>query len=142
MRWVPLQLTLFMAAGRLRILLTRHSTREWISVLCLNERYAVEPGVRLRPVPEMAACLAYTPARPALHRLNAASWLLVSLCDGRPVKAIIDGFRVGLGERAYAEAELHQGLEQLLSLGIIRRLPTKADAVGNQIKPADEETLR
>ena len=35
---------------------------------CPTDCYEIVSGVRLRPVPEMAACLAYTPAKAALHR--------------------------------------------------------------------------
>lgn len=72
----------------------------------------------------MGACLAYTPApRPALHRLNAASWLIASLCDGRPFAALAAAYRAALGDAevpATSEAALREGLTQLRALGIVR----------------------
>ena len=94
---------------------------------CPTDYYALEPGVRLRPVPEMGVCLAYTPARPGLHRLNAASWLIVSLCDGRSLTEIAVAYRGALGE-AGSEAELREGIAQLLALGIIQRSPPGSGA--------------
>ena len=70
----------------------------------------------------MGVCLAYTPARPALHRLNAASWLIVSLCDGRPVEDVARAYREALPGDAGNEEAFRQGLEELLALGVIRRL--------------------
>jgi len=96
-------------------------------VSCPNEYFVLEPGVRLRPVPEMGVCLAYTRARPGLHRLNAASWLIVSLCDGRSLAEIAEAYRIALGE-AGSETALREGIAQLLTLGIIQRLPPHAGA--------------
>jgi hypothetical protein len=112
----------------------------WTYVPCPNERYALEPGVRLRPVPEMGVCLAYTPARPCLHRLNAASWLIVSRCDGRRLDQIAAECRAWFGGGVQeAEMALHHGLEQLLSLGIIRRLPAKPERELSTCNQASEE---
>lgn len=89
---------------------------------CQIERFVLESGVRLRPVPEMGVCLAYTRARPALHSLNAASWLIVSLCDGRSFADLAKGFHAALcNDQADTDAVLRQGLEQLLHLGVLRR---------------------
>lgn len=93
---------------------------------CPSERYALEPGVRLRPVPEMGVCLAYTPARPALHRLNAAAWLVASLCDGRSFAAMATAYREAMGDvgaLAASETKLREGIAQLLALGIVRAVP-------------------
>jgi hypothetical protein len=89
---------------------------------CPTDSFAVERGVRLRPVPEMGVCLAYTPSRPALHRLNAASWLIVSLCDGRHLAAMEEAYRTALPSAAGSAEALHRGLEDLLALGVIRRV--------------------
>jgi len=78
--------------------------------------------VRLRPVPEMGVCLAYTPLRPALHRLNAASWLIVSLCDGRAVADIARAYRAAVEGPAGTDEALSHGLERLQALGIVRRM--------------------
>ncbi|WP_147707328.1 hypothetical protein [Microvirga massiliensis] len=84
--------------------------------------------MRLRPVPEMGVCLAYTPGQPALHRLNTASWLIVSLCDGRSVEDIASAYREALAGNAGTDEAFRQGLEELLALGIIRRVTPPAVA--------------
>ncbi len=58
-------------------------------------RWAQIPGLRLRPMPELACCLAYVRDPPALHGLNLTSWIVLTLCDGRPQTDIT---------RAYLEA--------------------------------------
>ena len=100
----------------------------WTCVPCPNESFALEAGVRLRPVPEMGVCLAYTPARPALHRLNAASWLIASLCDGRSLAEIAAAYRSALGSEAGSEAALRQGIGQLVALGVLCRRPPCSSA--------------
>jgi hypothetical protein len=70
----------------------------------------------------MGVCLAYTGQRPALHRLNAASWLIACLCDGRALVEIAADYRAALSGEAGSEAALRQGIEQLEALGVIRRL--------------------
>jgi hypothetical protein len=107
-------------------------------VPCPNEYFSVESGVRLRAVPEMGACLAYTSMRPALHRLNAASWLIVSLCDGRPLGDIAEEFRSALGNEAGSEAALQRGLAQLVALGVIRRSSQCSDASAHTLQGRDE----
>ena len=46
------------------------------------------PGLRLRPVPELGMCLAFTPSPPRLHTLNPAAWLILELCDGNDESAL------------------------------------------------------
>jgi hypothetical protein len=99
-------------------------------VFCLSDRLALEPGVRLRPVSELGVCLAYTPKRPALHRLNAASWLIASLCDGRSLADITAAYGAALGGATGSEAALLQGIRQLIALGIVRQLPQSSGEEG------------
>lgn len=103
------------------------------------DRYILAKGVRLRPVPEFAACLAYVPGsratRPALHRLNVTSWLIASLCDGRSLAAVTAGFAVSR-PGPNGDAALHQGLQDLLLIGVLRIQPA---ALPNA--PAHTETL-
>jgi hypothetical protein len=91
-------------------------------VRCPGGCFVLEPGVRLRPVPELGVCLAYTPARPALHRLNATAWLIASLCDGRPFAQIAAAYAAALP--GATEASLREGIAQLQALGILRKTPT------------------
>lgn len=80
------------------------------------------PGLRLRPVPEMGTCLAYDPVRARLHTLNATSWLLLTLCDGRPRAVIAAEFNDALRSlpgRAPEQGAFSRGLEQLAALGLV-----------------------
>lgn len=82
------------------------------------------PGVRLRPVPEQAVCLAYRPKPPMLFGLNLTSWLVLTLCDGRGEAEIGRDYDAavreagGPGAEPGAFAKALQGLEEL---GLIRR---------------------
>ncbi|MBR0681714.1 hypothetical protein GXW74_14565 [Roseomonas eburnea] len=99
-----------------------------ISVFCPTDCFRLEPGVRLRPVPELGHCLAYTPARPALHRLNPSAWLLAELADGRPLAAIAADFGEAMAEIG-GEAKLSDveaALVGLIELGIVGKLATPA----------------
>jgi hypothetical protein len=87
------------------------------------------PGVRLRPVPEQAICLAYVPRPPALHGLNLTSWLVCTLCDGRDEAAIAADYFSAVapsGGPAATPAALEAALMQLEALGLIRRSAGKA----------------
>lgn len=57
--------------------------------------YRRAADLRLRPVPEMEFCLVFTAADPNVYTLNASSWLILELCDGRPWRDV---------EAAYVEA--------------------------------------
>jgi hypothetical protein len=95
---------------------------ESIFVCCQDGSFELEPGVRLRPVPEMGVCLAYTPQKPAIHRLNAASWLIVSLCNRTGAADIASAYRAAVDGPAGTYEVLSQGLCRLMSLGIIRQV--------------------
>jgi hypothetical protein len=88
-------------------------------------RYARVPSVRLRSVPEQGVCLAYTPppARPALHGLNLAAWLVLSLCDRRDETEIITAYITAIAEAdaldATPAASVRQALDQLQQFGLI-----------------------
>lgn len=86
--------------------------------------FRLEPGVRLRPVPELGHCLAYTPARPALHRLNPSAWLLAELADGSALDAIAAEFGETMAELGggAVRAEVEAGLASLIALGIVGRV--------------------
>jgi hypothetical protein len=93
-----------------------------------SDCFALKPGVRLRPVPEMGVCLAYTRNPPGLHSLNAASWLIACLCDGRSLGDIAAAYRSALGGKPGSQTTLEQGVQQLLALGILRSLPPRSAA--------------
>ena len=82
------------------------------------------PGVRLRPMPEMACCLAYVREPPALHGLNLTSWIVLTLCDGRPEAEIARAYFeavVPVGGPGAGRGALEAALIQLEALRLIRR---------------------
>lgn len=81
--------------------------------------------MRLRPVPELGYCLAYTPARPALHRLNPAAWLLAELADGSDLAAIAAEYAAAMAEAGGGGdmGDAAAGLEALVALGVVARVP-------------------
>jgi hypothetical protein len=95
-----------------------------MSAFSPTDRFGLEPGVRLRPVPELGHCLAYTPARPALHRLNPSAWLLAELSDGSPFTEIAAEFGKAVAELGgrMDQAAVEAGLRSLMELGIVKRV--------------------
>jgi hypothetical protein len=49
-------------------------------------------NLRIRPLPEREVCLVYTPKNPNLYTLNATAWIILELCDGRPLPDLKDAF--------------------------------------------------
>ena len=90
------------------------------------------PGLRLRPVPELGTCIAYTPAAPRLHRLNATAWLVLELMDGRPPGAVEAGFlsrTAALASRAEARRLLAAAQAMLLAAGIVETMQEEEETV-------------
>ncbi|SHI67180.1 hypothetical protein SAMN02745194_00790 [Roseomonas rosea] len=89
-------------------------------------RHSRAPGLRLRPVPELGACLAYTPAAPRLHQLNATAWLILELVDGRDDTALEAAFFERTTPALNAETArqtLEAGLADLRAGGLLQRIP-------------------
>lgn len=77
-------------------------------------------GLRLRPVPELSVCLAFTPRPPRLHTLNPSAWLIVELCrEGVALEAEYVRRVSPPLSRADALAQLHDGVAELRAAGII-----------------------
>jgi hypothetical protein len=70
--------------------------------------------LRVRPLPEMEACLVYTPRKPNLYTLNATAWVVLELCDGRSFRDLEQAFYRSV-EPLMSEAEATEYL--LASLG-------------------------
>lgn len=89
------------------------------------------PGVRLREVPEWGCLLVYTPADPNVHYLDARSWLIYELCDGRSRGRLLAEFAeavpIGTTPEA-AAAALDEGLTSLIDNGIVERGPAASAA--------------
>jgi hypothetical protein len=103
-----------------------------MSAFSPTDCFRLEPGVRLRPVPELGHCLAYTPARPALHKLNPSAWLLAELSDGSPITAIAADYGQAMTELGGKTtlSDVEAGLAGLLELGIIGRAAAAAKEGG------------
>lgn len=94
-------------------------------------RWTHSPGIRLRPVPELACCLVYVPRPPALHGLNLTSWLVLSLCDGRAEAAMARDYFdavAPVGGAGATPGALEAALIQLEALHLIRRSTDAAQA--------------
>ena len=90
-------------------------------------RHSRAPGLRLRPLPELGACLAYTPAAPRLHQLNVTAWLILELVDGRDDAALAEAFAARTGPALSPEAArrtLAEGLAGLRASGLVSADPT------------------
>lgn len=84
-------------------------------------------GIRLRPVPEQAMCLAYKRQPPGLHGLNLTAWLVFELCDGRTDNELSLAYAKATrssGGAGDARGALESALRQLLKLGLIERRET------------------
>ncbi|WP_458094308.1 PqqD family protein [Roseomonas sp. WA12] len=87
-------------------------------------RHERAPGLRLRPLPELGACLAYIPAAPRLHQLNATAWLILELADGRDDAALATAFAERTAQALSAPAAgrtLENGLAELRACGLLHR---------------------
>jgi hypothetical protein len=95
-----------------------------ISALRRPLAWTREHGVRLRPVPEQAVCLAYRPQPPMLFGLNLTSWLLLTLCDGRSEAEIGRDYDAAVREAGGPGSEpgaFETALHGLEELRLIRR---------------------
>lgn len=84
--------------------------------------YRQAPGVRLRPVPELGSCLAFTRSPPRLHTLNPAAWLIAELCgraDELELRSEFLSRSVPPLSAVDADRELQDGIRQLRESGII-----------------------
>lgn len=84
--------------------------------------YRRAKGSRLRPVPELGTCLAFTRTPPRLHTLNPTAWLIAELCardDTSDLRAEFIGRSVPPLSAADAEQQLDAGLALLLASGLI-----------------------
>lgn len=82
------------------------------------------PNLILRPIPEWGCLFIYTPTQPDIHCLDARSWLLFELCDGRPFSEVLKEFSDAVPEGT-AEHEVlasaTDALSTLLEKAVIRQ---------------------
>ena len=96
-------------------------------VSCRSACYIKVANVRIRPVPEMATCLVFTPDSPEVYTLNPTAWLILWFCDGRPQSEIARSYHAAVEpmlSREEAEREVRLGLESLVWQRIIEVVKT------------------
>lgn len=93
--------------------------------------YRRAAGVRLRPVPEMEFCLVFTAFDPNIYTLNAASWLILELCDGRSWRDVEAAYADAFARYipvAQARRELRVAVDDLVAKKILERVATRSPA--------------
>jgi hypothetical protein len=81
------------------------------------------PGLRLRAVEELDACVAFLPGQARLFRLNLHAWLILELSRGASTEAVRRAYLDEMASRMSplaAEASLAAGLEILVGNGLLR----------------------
>jgi hypothetical protein len=98
-----------------------------------ERRFAREPGLRTRPLPDLGCLLVFTPERPGMHWLNASAWLLFELCEDASEDEIVAEYATAWPptELRGLREELRAGLEELVQRGIVRAAPS-SDPSTNQ----------
>jgi hypothetical protein len=74
----------------------------------------------------MEICLVFTPSNPRLFTLNATAWLVLDLCDGRPLHRIERAFRAAVGAAMPGEdavAAVRQTIAYLAAQGMVAVTP-------------------
>ncbi len=83
--------------------------------------------LRIRPLPEMEACLVYTPKNPNLYTLNATAWVVLELCDGRTLPQLETAFYQSV-EPLMSEQEATEyllvSLRDMLEKSIVEVVPS------------------
>ncbi len=95
-----------------------------MSSVSLHDSFLKVPDLRLREVPEWGSLLVYTPAHPDIHYLDARSWLLFELCDGRTGTEILAEFRESVSAEVppeQVEEAVVKTLTELEQKGLITR---------------------
>ncbi|MDO0915976.1 hypothetical protein QQM39_35660 [Streptomyces sp. DT2A-34] len=95
-----------------------------MSGFSLHDSFLRTADLRLREVPEWGSLLVYTPAHPDIHYLDARSWLLFELCDGRSGTGILEEFRQAVPDGTppeQSEAAVVEALTALAEKGLVTR---------------------
>jgi len=95
-----------------------------MSAFSLNDCFQKAADLRLREVPEWGSLLVYTPSHPDIHYLDARSWLLFELCDGRTGAQVLAEFRESVPDGVppeQAEAAVVEALTALTEKGLVTR---------------------
>ena len=84
--------------------------------------YSQTSGLKLRPVPELGVCLAFTPSPARLHTLNPGAWLIAELCvhHGGDLEAEFLKRSAPRVNAADAARQFREGIHLLSQSGIIQ----------------------
>jgi len=98
-----------------------------------SQRASYKPtrNLRVRPVPEMRMCFVFTPAAPKLYTLNMSAWLVLTLCDGRSGRDLVDAYATEMAAhlpRDDALREVRAAIGDLEGKGMIVRADKRARA--------------
>lgn len=89
-----------------------------------NDSFQKTPDIRVRELPEWGNLLVYTPAHPDIHYLDARSWLLFELCDGRTFAEVVDEFSQAVPDGTPRD-DIHRAVTEAISTleakGIVTR---------------------
>jgi hypothetical protein len=94
--------------------------------------YSRSANVRLRPVPEMAQCLAYDSSGPRLYTLNTTTWLILLLCAAATREHVAAAFHrevEPLLTREEAAEHVDEALADLLAKRLIKACLASDDIV-------------
>lgn len=89
------------------------------------------PGLRVRPVAEWSSGVAYLPRPPRLVMIDLHAWLVLELCDGRPVDAVRRDYAAVVQTHGVADGaddRLAACLAELDRLGLIESVEAEASA--------------
>lgn len=85
--------------------------------------YRYEPNIRIRPLPEWAGALVYTPETPNMCYLNTTAWTVLELCEDKSPDELEEAFIEFVGEDVggdEARQRLNEALTMLTSQRIVR----------------------
>src|SRR5215813_2362094 len=77
--------------------------------------------LKIRPLPEIKMCMVYRPRPASIISLNLSGWLLLELCDGSSVGAILAGYVATLRRRGRPACveDAERGLQSLIDNELI-----------------------
>jgi hypothetical protein len=101
-----------------------------ISQLFPDERLERRRDLVIRPLPEIKMCMVYRPRPARIVTLNPSSWMLLEICNGSTVAEIEKVYAAMIGGkgRAAGTDDVHQGLQSLVDLSLIRVCEKRAKA--------------
>lgn len=85
--------------------------------------YSRVPDARVRPLPEWAGALVYTPSSPSLCYVNTTTWAVLELCDGKSRGELEEAFVEFVGDEIEAD-EARERLAESLTMLVDKHIVT------------------